>query len=65
MLASRPDSARAPAHGRQLGSVGGANVKAAQRMLDTAARRCLAVYSGLFDADLHGVAERLNPAAAL
>jgi integrase len=39
----------------------GANVKAVQRMLGHAsAAMTLDVYSGLFDDDLDGVAERLN-----
>jgi integrase len=43
----------------------GANVKAVQRMLGHAsAAMTLDVYSGLFDDDLDGVAERLNIAAA-
>jgi integrase len=42
----------------------GANVKAVQRMLGHAsAAMTLDVYSGLFDDDLDGVAERLNRAA--
>jgi integrase len=41
----------------------GANVKAVQRMLGHAsAAMTLDVYSGLFDDDLDGVAERLNQA---
>jgi integrase len=44
----------------------GANVKAVQRMLGHAsAAMTLDVYSGLFDDDLDGVAERLNIAAAV
>jgi integrase len=44
----------------------GANVKAVQRMLGHAsAAMTLDVYSGLFEDDLDGVAERLNVAAPL
>lgn len=43
----------------------GANVKAIQRMLGHAsAAMTLDVYSGLFDDDLDGVAERLDEAVA-
>ena len=43
----------------------GANVKAASACSTRQRADDLAVYSGLFDADLDGVAERLNPAASL
>ncbi len=44
----------------------GANVKAVQRMLGHAsASMTLDVYSGLFDDDLDGVAERLDAARAV
>ncbi|MBA2638931.1 MAG: tyrosine-type recombinase/integrase, partial [Nocardioidaceae bacterium] len=44
----------------------GANVKAVQRMLGHAsASMTLDVYSGLFDDDLDGVAERLDAARAI
>jgi integrase len=60
-----PHTARATAYGRQLAVSAGANVKAVQRMLGHAsAAMTLDVYSGLFDDDLDGVAERLDVASA-
>ena len=47
-----------------LAVASGANVKAVQRMLgQPSASMTLDVYSGLFDAELDDVAERMNAAA--
>ena len=60
-----PDSARVAPHSASLAVAAGANVKAVQRMLGHAsAAMTLDVYSGLFDDDLDGVAERLDEAVA-
>lgn len=62
--AAKPQSARPPAHSRELPRMAsGANVKAVQRMLGHAsAAMTLDVYSGLFDDDLGALADRMDAA---
>lgn len=58
------DPSRAAAHRGSLAVSAGAKVKAVQRMLGHAsATMTHDVYSGLFDDDLDGVAEQLDPGA--
>ena len=57
------DAARPAAHRGQPGGVGGANVKAVQRMLGHAsAAMTLDIYADLFDDDLEAVATALHEA---